>query len=256
MSERYAVEIASGFSPAGFEEYGRAMLRGFAAHWPADCRLTLYTEQDVELPAASRPAIRQRNLWRDVPRAASFRDRHHANPLAKGYGRDGAQEYNWRQDAMKWFRQVMIAHDAAARCCPAFPDSEQLFVWLDGDVMTHRDVPAGLVAELLGGADVAYLGRAPKHSEIGFLAFRLPAALPLLRLWCDLYASDRIFQLREWHSAFAFDHAREAVRPLVRSRDLTPGGRGHVWHSSPLARYTDHLKGARKAAGRSPERIA
>jgi hypothetical protein len=62
-----------------------------------------------------------------------------------------------------------------------------------------------------------------------------------------------VFALPEWHSAFVFDWVRGIAQ--LDEANLTPEGRGHVWLQSPLARYTDHMKGARKALGYSPERM-
>jgi hypothetical protein len=76
--------------------------------------------------------------------------------------------------------------------------------------------------------------------------------MPMLKEFFDLYASDRIFHAKEWHSAYAFDLARTSTG--VEGHDLTPGGSGHVWFQCEIGRYTDHLKGARKARGRSAER--
>jgi hypothetical protein len=130
--------------------------------------------------------------------------------------------------------------------------------WLDADVVTHSAPPAGWIESLLGDEDVAYLGRAPKHSEIGFWAVRLSEeSRRFVQEFADLYATDRLFQLRTWHSAFAWDDARRWAEShgLISARDLTPGGDGHVWFQSPLKAHLDHLKGeARKRAGISAER--
>jgi hypothetical protein len=118
-------------------------------------------------------------------------------------------------------------------------------------------VPEGFIEGLISGYHGAYLGRGAKHSEIGFWCVRLGAATrQLLHRFADLYRSDRLFGLTEWHSAYAWDCVRlewegEGALGLL---DLTPGGHSHVWFQSPLRLYLDHLKGKRKAAGRSPER--
>lgn len=202
------------------------------------------------------------SLW-DCQGQREFLERHADNLEAQGrkprrgwkasHVRGG---YSFRFDAVKFSRQCFIPEYAAS----LLPDGE-VMVWLDADVVTLADVPAGFVEELLGGADVAYLGRQPKHSEIGFWACRIG---PETRAWlaelADLFRSDAIFELKEWHSAFAWDHTRRlfeaggAFGQGIDARNLTPGGSGHVWCTSPLAPYMDHLKGKRKAKGKSPER--
>ncbi|MDE2470228.1 MAG: hypothetical protein KGL35_16130, partial [Bradyrhizobium sp.] len=96
------------------------------------------------------------------------------------------------------------------------------------------------------------LGREATHSECGFLAFRLPEALPLVLTWESLYATDDFLALAEWHDSFVFDYAR-GLHPNLPYRNLTPGGRRHVWCDSPLAAVMDHRKGARKLLPMSPE---
>lgn len=57
---------------------------------------------------------------------------------------------------------------------------------------------------------------------------------------------------REWHDSYLFD----IVCTGAVVRNLTPGGKRHVWVDSPLNPYLDHLKGERKKLGYSPERMA
>lgn len=246
MGAAVKLTICTGWSPTGYHEYGRRFAESFARHWPESVELVVYGEEPVELP---RGTFRRLS---EIPGCAEWLAAHDSWQF-RGH-RDGP-DYKWRLDAWKFSRQGFIPADAAAR----LPDSgaPQFLAWLDGDVITHRNVPEGWPQLLLPpGYDVAYLGRPPKHSEIGFQLYRLngPAspALRLLGLFRELYTSGEVFRLREWHSAFVWDEAR--VRSGARAFNLTPNGHGHVWHQSPLARYTDHLKGKRKAYGRSPER--
>jgi hypothetical protein len=242
--------VISGASPKGMAEYGRTFLDTFAKHWPADVRLLFYTEEPMAMPRGE-----NRLIW-DIPGCRDFIERHRDNRAANGREpvpgwkeRDRKAGYSFRFDAWKFCRQGFIPYAAAQEV------GEGLLCWLDGDVVTHRDVPAGFVEGLLPrGASVAYLGRGQKHSEIGFQLYRLPDALPMLKHFRDIYSSDAVFELPEWHSAHVFDTARRESG--ITAHDLTPGGSGHVWHQSPLRHYTDHLKGDRKAAGCSPERKA
>lgn len=243
--------VITGWSPRGFEEYGSRFVETFHRHWPADVSLIAYTEEHVALPRGE-----CRSLW-DCAGARDFYERHKDNPVHTGrevnpkWGRkDRRRPYAWRFDSVKWFRQCMIPAAAAA----ALPDGE-VMAWLDADVVTFADVPPAFVEGLLGDADLVYLGRRAMHSEIGFWAVRLNERTRLfVKLFADAYRLDEVFALDEWHSAFVFDHVRSRGVPNLQVKDLTPGRRGHVWLESPLVAYTDHLKGARKALGRSPER--
>jgi len=243
------VTVCTGFSQSGYRLYGERFLESFDRHWPRSVDLKVYTEERTEVPRGE-----CRSLF-DIPGCAAFLDRHRGNVAANGReprpgwsAKDRRAGYCYRFDAWKFCRMAMIPRDAARDL------GDGILVWLDADVMTYRDVPEGFVEGLIGDADVAYLGRVPKHSETGFIAFRLPEARRLIDAYADLYASDTVFDLLEWHSAYAFDQARGATG--ITGRDLTPSGRGHVWFQSPLGQYMDHLKGARKTIGASRERPA
>jgi hypothetical protein len=239
--------VISGASPKGMREYGQAFLDSFAKHWPTSVRLLFYTEEPVAMPRGE-----NRLIW-DIPGCRDFIERHRENRAANGReprigwkDRDRQTGYSYRYDAWKFCRQGFIPLAAAQEI------GDGLLCWLDGDVVTHRDVPEGFIESLLpAGKDVAYLGRGEKHSEIGFQLYRLPHALPLLERFRSWYASDGVFGLREWHSAFVWDLARRESG--LRAHDLTPGGSGHVWMQSPLRQYTDHKKGDRKKLAHSPE---
>lgn len=253
--------ICTGWSPAGWIEYGRRFAETFAEFWPADVDLVVYGEQRVELP---RGEFRE---LREIEGCVEFLQRHD-NPVARGRTpRDDLRHrwkpreldagYSYRFDAWKFCRQGFIPFDALCRL--DLVNDPQLLAWFDADVYTHARIPSGFIEGLLpAGAELAYLGRGEKHSEIGFQLYRVDAndaadrAGRMIDLFRDLYATDEVFSLPEWHSAYVFDTARK--RSGVIAHDLTPGGRGHVWHQSPLRMYTDHLKGDRKAAGRSRER--
>jgi hypothetical protein len=86
------------------------------------------------------------------------------------------------------------------------------------------------------------------HSEIGFWAVRIcKQSISMLRDLAEVYTTDAFLMLPQHHSAYVFDYVRQKAQDRgLRSKNLTPGGSGHVWLSSPLAKYTDHLKGSRR----------
>lgn len=248
-----SLTVVTGWSPSGWREYGRRFLDTFDRHWPPDVPLRIYVEEVRTLPPCRREV--HQVLLDVIPGCRAFIERHRAS--ARANGREVRPEwkescraagYNYRFDAWKFSRQGFIPYHAALELGAA-----GLLCWLDGDVVSLRDVPPGFVEGLLPeGKACAYLGRGDKHSEIGFQLYRLPHALPMLREFSAIYETDAVFDLPEWHSAYVFDVARR--RSGVAAVDLTPGGSGHVWMASPLRQYADHLKGKRKKWGRSPER--
>lgn len=242
------IVVCTGFSPKGWDEYARGCLQSFHQYWPGDVELAAYGEQRVELP---------RGQYRDLAATGivDFIERHADNPRYNGREpsprwKDGerAAGYSYKWDAVKFCRQLAIPADAAR-----YVRDGEILVWLDADVLSLKPVPRDLVERLLGDADVCYLGRGRKHSEIGFWAVRMsPAVREFLHDLRGIYLSDRVLALGEWHSAHVFDYVRKCTD--LKQRDLSPGGAGHVWFQTELGAYMDHLKGSRKRYGRSAER--
>lgn len=248
-----ALTAVTGFSPSGKIEYGDRFLETFDRHWPADVKLFAYVESGG-FPSG-RATLMHLQLCDGIH---AFLQRHKDNLAAQGRAptaswKQSAREagYNFRFDAYKFCRQCVIPDHAAM----LLPDGDVL-CWLDADVVTFADVPDGFVNGLLGDGDLVHLGREPKHSEIGFWAVRLnDMTRKFLADFAETFTSDRVFSLKEWHSAYVFDECRRRFMTFGgKSKDLTPGGTGHVWFQSPLAQYTDHLKGSRKSRGKSAER--
>lgn len=246
--------VVTSFGRQGFHEYAFNFLESFDRYWPADVRLIAYREGDEQHRRA-----RMRDLL-TLHDCHEFLTAHQSDPMANGRVRtacwrnkEGAAGYSFRTDAVKFCRKVFAVSDAAERMVATCGGG--VLAWIDADVRTTGPVPEGFIEGLLGDADVAYIGRAMTHSECGFLAFRLPEALPLIRLWVNYYRSDKVFDLHEWHDSFVFDRCREDA-PEVNCRNLTPPEGmtvHHAWATTELCLYADHLKGQRKRIGYSPE---
>lgn len=226
--------------------YGERFLAAFHRNWPASVELQVYVEEPHPMP---RDACRR--LW-DIPGAAAFAERHRYDPAMHGrVARKGWRDrevrngYSFKFDAWKFYKQIIIPQAAAE----GLSDGD-ILIWLDGDTVTLRPVEPKFFEQLLDGAEVCYLNRFRQHSEIGFWAIRInERTRAFLALMADHYTSDRFIEFDEWHSAYVWDRAREASalkeRPLVRH-----ALRGHVWPSTPLARYLRHDKGAMRKGGR------
>lgn len=244
--------IITSWGPQGWVQYGRRFIETFAAYWPASVDLVCYIEEPCSLKRGDVRDLMQ------APGCKAFLRRHRENHAARGmvphksWKRDDfGKGHSFRTDAYKFCRKPFAVRDAAQRL------GAGVMCWMDADVVTTRHVPESWLDELLPpDADCAYLGRPGRHSECGFLAFRLPAARPLIERWAGYYESDAVFALDEWHDSYVFDRAREQT-PGVRCHNITQNGRAHVWHMSPLTRWTDHLKGVeRKELGYSRERMS
>lgn len=239
--------IVTGFSAKGYGEYGRRFMETFAQH-NSGHDLHVYTE-DVPLLGGCKQFQQG-----DIPGLNEFIRYAAGVPEAQGKKDNGSwrpketrAKYSYRFDAFKFCRMVFTMHAAAHHI------GEGYMVWLDGDTVVQRAIPEDLAERSLPGRkDYAYLGREPKHTETGYLVFRLPEALPLLNAWAHSYRHRTFLLEEEWHSAYLFDRARERC-PGTRGHNLTPGGRGHVIHQCWVGGIFDHQKGARKGMKKSPE---
>ena len=244
------IRVCSGMHPAGYDQYGRKFLDTFDRCWAASMELQVWTE---------RPTAMQRGICRDlwsIPGAQDIHERYHASAERCGrVPRPGWKSsarlkgYNFRFDAAKFWKQILIPEAAA----DGMADGD-ILIWLDADVVSLAPISEQWIEELIGDAEVCYLGRERSHSEIGFWAVRIN---PLTRFFlcaiAEMYRTDAVFDLKEWHSAFVWDSVRRSIH--MAERNLSPGGHGHVFARSPLSRHLDHLKGdQRKRIGYSPER--
>lgn len=243
--------VCTGWSAAGYRLYGRRFVEGFNRFWPATVDLVAYVEEPCDM---GRHSYR---LLSEIPGCMEFLDRHRGKPMPNGRlqtasWKENARSlgYNWRFDAWKFSRQGFIPWHAAQRAMTP------LLCWLDGDVVTTAAVADQTIEKMLpADKAIAYLGREPKHPDIAFQLYRIIGrggafAQAVLHRFSQLYASDAVFELPEWHSAYVWKHVVDRTDPGPGATppvyNLTPGGHGHVWQQSPLRAFSDHLKGNRK----------
>lgn len=226
---------------SAWERYGETFANSFAKYWPAEIELVIVADRQLPLPRG-----RVADLTA-IPGVAEFRHRWKGKDVASGSkppkgSKVDENGYSWRMDALKWMPQAM----APLAVLNGMFDGD-ILLWFDADVETISKVPLGWPTELLGDADVACLQRAGTHTEIGFYGVRINSRTrTFLKLFSAFYATDDVFRLKQWHSAFVFDRALESI-PGIKVRNLNPtGAKGHVWPSSPLAEHTVHRKGKRK----------
>lgn len=244
--------IVTGFSGKGFVEYGQRFIDTFL-EFNSGYPLHLYTDGVPELGIDRIEQFEQSDItglpeflaeWDHLPMAAG------KEPNDKMNAKERKNKYSYRFDAMKFCKMVYTMWFAANKLASK---GIEYMIWLDGDTVVRREIGTSLAERALpAGFDYAYLGREPKHTETGFLVFRLPDVLPILSAWVAYYKSGTYLFQKEWHSAFLFDRAREQF-PEIAGYNLTPGGRGHVIHKCWVGGVFDHCKGNRKSKGRSPE---
>lgn len=242
------VRVCSGWHPEGHVQYGRRFLASFDRYWPKEVELQVYTE--VFEPMA-REACRSlwtcpgsRELKEQLGQSARYQGR---EPFSAWKDKEVRAGYSYRFDAAKFWKQILIPETAATGL-----DDGDVLIWLDGDVETTAKIPDNFVDLVLPeGLDIAYLGREPKHSEIGFWAVRIDVETRVfLSGLANCYRTGEFKGMSEWHSAYVWDRVRERFN--LREHNLCkPGARGHVWPNTILGQWTRHDKGKRKPGGKA-----
>ena len=224
------------FSPEGEVAYGRRMANS-AHRWPSP--LTIYVDGWIGLQTRDGDVRHTADIlgWLETRRTL---------PTEAGKP-DTYKPTGYLWNAQKFAVKCFVWRDAAERL------ERGVLTWLDADTVIRKRVPNGLSERLLGTADVAYLGRGAMHPETGYVAFRIPEALPLLRWCCDRYTSGKFRKIKTgWTDCHVLRAGMKKLR--VPAVDLT-SHKASDWHSkvdavalSPLGPYVTHLKG--KAAKR------
>ncbi len=235
-----------------WQDYGQRAVESFLEYWPADVALDLYAE-DFAPETPGRVVVRPMPGWH-----CAWKARHRDNEEAHGRASARRQPYDYRRDAVKFSHKVAALTDAALRR-DWVPDDVQIL--LDADVVTHAAVDHAWLRDLFGSpAYMAWLYRAGRYPECGFVMFRAGQQIhkPFMAAFRALYEHDGLFALRETHDSFAL---QEMVNGFVRAGQMaqpfdlctTARGRnaGHPFVVSRLGERMDHLKGARKDAGRT-----
>lgn len=212
-------DVVTTFADRHWEEHARRCVETFDQFWEG-MRLRFYRDAQLEAASDWLPEFKQRNRHRPT--------------------------HNYRFDAVR-FAHKIAAIEQAFRIGTA-----DALVWLDADCVTHAPVTADWLAGLLGDSDFGYLRRVQKYPECGLMLIRRNAAgAELVRTLVELYRTDRLFDLAEWHDSWAIEHVRRELRIRCASLSGDAEDTGHPLVNGPLGACLDHLKGKRKAEGRS-----
>jgi hypothetical protein len=230
---------------SGWKQYGRRMVETFDRFWPPDMPLHFYAEGFE--PDHPRPLVRQLPAW-----LSDFKARHADNARAHGLI-DG--NYNYLHDCVRFAHKVAAVTEAARRT------QAEVLIWADADIITHAPVDeAWLKGNFPPGPYIAWLDRSSRflHPECGFYMLRRshPAHLEVMTQLRDLYETDAVLALPVTNDCSVLQHlileAERAGLVTTHSLSCQAWDDGHPLINGPLGARLDHLKGARKASGRSP----
>jgi hypothetical protein len=241
--------LVTTFNNEGYNIYGKKMLEAFLKYWPKNQQIIVYTENfnlDKNL-------ISDRIIVKDILSIQSlvdFKDRHKNNPAANGYKKDPNKK-DFMFDAVRFSHKIFSLYDAITN------NFGKSIVWVDGDTITHSDVPEDFLMVNFPQKDygIAYLGRIKQYSECGWVVYHTnhPLMKDFWERFIDYYRNDTIFNLQEWHDSFVFDVTRKEFEEKgMLNQNITPGFiAGHPFINCVLGEYMDHMKGPRKKVGRS-----
>tara|TARA_B100000214_G_scaffold374580_1_gene357822 strand:- start:3711 stop:4580 length:870 start_codon:yes stop_codon:yes gene_type:complete len=261
-------KVITTFKPGDWERYAHRMVMSVLDNWP-DVEMTIYHEGTR--PKYDHDAV----SWIDIDKAnnelKNFRTRHKGDPVANGKlngivggvrrskrletegGLDAKKEsYLW--NAVKFsFKVSCITH-----AVKTYTDYDYV-IWLDDDTYTFRPIPKSFIKDLCPTDTlVTYLGRendrgSNKYPECGLVGYNIKHDLiqNFIQEWQNLYASDKIFDLLEWHDSYVFWHMTKEYRHKLGAKvhdiGYVKGVKGHhVFVNSILGNYIDHFKGDRK----------
>lgn len=227
--------------------YGRAMVNTFVRHWSGAVDLTVYAER---FDGDRNGRVRFVDLDQAAPWLGPWKAARTPQQRAKA-----AQSYKF--DAARFAHKV-AAIGAAAEDVSC--ETDHVLIWLDADIVTHAPVMVRWLRSLWPEtADMAWLDRDGYYPECGFMMFRLPACLPVIRRIVMAYQTGEIFRLQQWHDSYVIQTicgaAQRTHELRIASLSGDAAGGKHPLALGPLGRCLDHLKGKRKEMGRSPEAV-
>jgi hypothetical protein len=233
------------------------MIQSFLTNWPDTVNLYVYTENCSVVESA--PNLIVRDLLGESSELKQFKDNWKNVPKANGdisqvphlaHLKDKHKKFKW--DAVRFAHKVYAIFHCAKNC-----DADVLF-WMDADTVCHSKISESFISNMANESiDIGYLGRKNKYTECGLYSMNLKRDVVQLFLtnFQKMYddAENGIFKLTEWHDSFVFDFVLKSL-PNLRKYNWSEGiitGEGHPLINSEWGAYLDHLKGDRKALGKS-----
>ena len=128
--------------------------------------------------------------------------------------RDNHKEFKW--DAVRFANKVICVIHGVRNSI-----DYDYVVWIDADTFTFRPMPLSFLQNLLPtDSMLTYLGREreetknSKYPECGFVGYNLrhPEIQNFVNDWEQLYITDDVFKLLEWHDSFIFWHLNKKYK--------------------------------------------
>ena len=223
-----------------YKQYGHKFFETY--NWPFD--LIVYSEDMLDIP---NHRIVVRSTFDEVPSCEQFVNRNKDKPVVDNP--DG-----FLQDAVRFCYKVYAYTDQIIN-----NEDYDGIICIDADSVFYKPIDVEWLTQNIHKSDcmMTYLGRGNNYSECGFLYFNMQhkSTKAYAREMKRMYDSDEIYQLKEKHDSYIWDHVRKAFESNgVKNHNIGDGKPGHVQARSVLGTVYDHIKGPkRKKLLRSPE---
>ena len=268
-----SLAVVTTFPPNRWTAYAKRMIESHVQYWPDDVILHAYYEGT--LPDFKHEKVKFINIEEANPELVNFKQRHKDDPVANGEVQEipggvrrlpGAGNKDKNKGSFLWaavrFANKVFCVVNAVRNSKDY----DYVVWIDGDTFSFRPIPMDFFEKLLPqDTMLTYLGRenpklndGGKYPECGFVGYNMkhPEIQNFVDDWENLYVTDEVFKLLEWHDSYVFWHLSKLYRrgKNIQVNDIGywKGVKGHhVFVNSELGEYMDHMKGKRKKTGSS-----
>lgn len=252
------ISVVTSCSLRGWEDYGQRFVKTFRQYWPQDVQLYVVSEDLLPWDCAISSGFYYLPL-KDSAEAWNFLIRHRHDRWASGDPSAGIPDfvngkwpiksgYCYLHDAYKFCKKVFAIELAAHTVIKG-----RMF-WFDCDVVTFAPVSEKILQELLpDDTAISCLERPGLYTETGFVGYNLDHSetRQLIVRCADMFASDKVFQLEQWHDCWVFDLVRRQMN--IPTFSIPHKSHKHPFINSMLGQYFDHLKGPnRKRLGRTP----
>ena len=270
------IKVITSYKPGTWDLYSGRGIKSIAEQWPIETDLVVYLEEPK--PNYNHPRIQWIDLNAAEPELFKFKNKHKNDPVACGelqeiaggvrrpaaLQQQGGQDKNkgsFLWDAVRFSNKVFCVINAIRNS-----KDYDYVIWVDADTFTFRPIPLDFLKTLLpNNTMVTYLGRerfslndGGKYPECGFVGYNLRHSniQEFVKEWENLFVTDDVFKLLEWHDSFLFWHL---VKQFQKTYNIEVNDIGyaknvkghHVFVNSELGLYMDHMKGKRKKLGSS-----
>jgi hypothetical protein len=262
------IVVITTFHKPGLDLYGQKFIDTFSKHVDKKIKLIVYAEgctpinpdpdqiTILDQPSVLPKLVSFKERWKDVPKANGIPP----DDIKRRRPRDYNKLFKW--DAIRFANKVYAVFDACARRVGTW------VVWMDADSYIHSPWSYDNFKKLLpDNKYITYVGRGKGTQtwpECGFYGLNMnhPLCHSFLQEFEKMYedADNGIFKLDEWHDSFVFGEVLKHFKVFNAELDYSAemylkeaatGGGGHPLINTELGKYMDHLKGDRKAQGRS-----